>query len=294
MSCNAVAGSNHCPIKSHGEQLRSPAYCILRSNLSGGVLDTLETTAAASLLDPHASIVGLTFGTLPSKDILEPRFNSLCGLIAQRQANTRSSSTTSSSRDPSEVYWKENKLDFDDKIGELFYDCGRDRASTATALPTLMSLRALDARVAGREVLLVNSATDLDFRSFVDLVYAQVFFLGGRERAVKLAEMVVDRLSAPGMAHVEVNPCYSSQDTIVIPIGAFTKGVCRHRALLFKAVADVLPAGSSVTSRLIRGGIAAIADQTAGDTTATHRLAADASCDFAIGGVNPHAWNVVL
>ena len=77
------------------------------------------------------------------------------------------SSTTSSSRDPSEVYWKENKLDFDDKIGELFYDCGRDRASTATALPTLMSLRALDARVAGREVLLVNSATDLDFRSFV-------------------------------------------------------------------------------------------------------------------------------
>ena len=86
---NAVAGSNHCPIKSHGEQLRSPAYCILRSNLSGGVLDTLETTAAASLLDPHASIVGLTFGTLPSKDILEPRFDSLCGLNAQRQANTR-------------------------------------------------------------------------------------------------------------------------------------------------------------------------------------------------------------
>ena len=57
----------------------------------------------------------------------------------------------------------------------------------------------------------------------------------------------------------------------VVPIGMVRKGVCRHRALLFKAVADALPLGMSVRAGLARG-----------------RYEGEDGLD------GPHAWNVCL
>lgn len=64
---------------------------------------------------------------------------------------------------------------------------------------------------------------------------------------------------------------YTSQNCILSQSGASLVMLsCRHRSVLFKAVADRLPAGCSVPARLVRGNY---------------------GYDSADGGA--HAWNVV-
>ncbi|KAK9832963.1 hypothetical protein WJX74_003058 [Apatococcus lobatus] len=181
-------------------------------------------------------------------------------------------------RGASELYWQQNWLGYNDKINAQFYDPGRDRLAGAQALPSLMSLRAKKPFEGRREVLVVDSDEDFEFRRFVDSVYELIVLVPTQHaRILMAARLVAERLGGPGVTQGKT--MYHSRDSVVCHIGNFSKGVCRHRALLFKALADALPAGCSFPCKLIRGELKEPG------TSPTARNP--------VRGTKPHAWNVV-
>ncbi|KAA3490488.1 serine/threonine-protein kinase EDR1-like [Gossypium australe] len=153
-------------------------------------------------------------------------------------------------------YWNYNVVNYNEKIVDGFYDV-YGIASTLGAqgkMPSLVDLRSVSVLDnVDYQVILVNRLLDPDLQELEKRVYnmyvqSRSF---GRSPVVsgmiqKIAEMVVNRMGGPvadaeEMLRMWTSRSYELQNslkTIILPLGRLDVGLSRHRALLFKVLAD--------------------------------------------------------
>ncbi|KAL4333378.1 hypothetical protein GQ457_07G045100 [Hibiscus cannabinus] len=153
-------------------------------------------------------------------------------------------------------YWNYNVVNYNEKIVDGFYDV-YGIASTLGAqwkMPSLVDLRAVSVLDnVDYQVILVNRLLDPELQELEKRVYnmyvqSQAF---GHSPVVsgmiqKIAEMVVNRMGGPVADAEEMLRMWTSRsyelrrslNTIILPLGRLDIGLSRHRALLFKVLAD--------------------------------------------------------
>ncbi|PSR96528.1 Serine/threonine-protein kinase [Actinidia chinensis var. chinensis] len=172
---------------------------------------------------------------------------------------------------PAEVvayrYWNYNALGYDDKILDGFYDVyGVLTESTSSRMPSLVDLQG--APVSDNiswEAILVNRAADsnllkLEQEALEMAVKSRseslnVVVVGDLIR--KLATLVSNYMGGPvgdpdNMLRAWKRLSHSLKATLgsmVLPLGSLTIGLARHRALLFKVLADSV----GIPCRLVKG-----------------------------------------
>eukprot|EP00252_Welwitschia_mirabilis_P020620 TRINITY_DN5089_c0_g1_i2.p1 TRINITY_DN5089_c0_g1~~TRINITY_DN5089_c0_g1_i2.p1 ORF type:complete len:920 (+),score=235.47 TRINITY_DN5089_c0_g1_i2:638-3397(+) len=186
---------------------------------------------------------------------------------AVKQLSLDSSSSHST---PAEViayrYWNYNALDYDEKIVDGFYDlygvlCG----STSEKMPSLVDLQGSSATDEIRcEAILVNKSIDPELvnllKRALDLaIECKSGLWGSCETGLvqKIANLVSDSMGGPvGDPESMLKQWRSmsenlraSLQSIVLPLGRLKVGLARHRALLFKVLADSV----GIPCRLVKG-----------------------------------------
>lgn len=171
---------------------------------------------------------------------------------------------------PAEViayrYWNYNALSYDDKIVDGFYDLyGVLTASTSGRMPSLVDLQGtpVSENIAW-EAVLINRAADsnllkLEEKALEMAVRSRSASLGLLQSNLvrNLAVLVSDYMGGPvadpeNMLRAWQSLGYSLKSTLgsmVLPLGSLTIGMARHRALLFKVLAD----GVGIRCRLVKG-----------------------------------------
>ncbi|KAG5155942.1 hypothetical protein JHK82_013911 [Glycine max] len=171
---------------------------------------------------------------------------------------------------PAEVvayrYWNYNALGYDDKISDGFYDLyGILTESTSARMPSLVDLQGTPTSDdVTWEAVLVNRAADssllkLEQEAMEMAVNSRKDFevLVDSDLVHKLAIIVADYMGGSvedpeSMSRAWRSLSYSLKATLgsmVLPLGSLTIGLARHRALLFKVLADSL----GIPCRLVKG-----------------------------------------
>ncbi|KAJ8553457.1 hypothetical protein K7X08_024135 [Anisodus acutangulus] len=163
-------------------------------------------------------------------------------------------------------YWNYNALSFDDKILDGFYDLyGILTESDSSKMPSLVNLqRTPVADQITWEAILVNRAADskllkLEQKALemsVKVRSESIDFAGGN-LVQKLAALVSEHMGGPvgdpdSMLIAWRSLSYNLKATfgsMVLPLGSLTIGLARHRALLFKVLADSV----GLPCRLVKG-----------------------------------------
>ncbi|KAL2344101.1 hypothetical protein Fmac_005386 [Flemingia macrophylla] len=172
---------------------------------------------------------------------------------------------------PAEVvayrYWNYNALGYDDKILDGFYDLYGNLTESTPTMPSLVDLQLQGISISGSgtwEAVLVNRAADSNLLKLVQKAQE----LTGKSSpdfeividnnvVLKLAIFVADYMGGPvgdpeSMTRAWRSLSYSLKATlgsIVLPLGSLTIGLARHRALLFKVLADSL----GIPCQLVKG-----------------------------------------
>ncbi|KAL6552496.1 hypothetical protein OROHE_007860 [Orobanche hederae] len=171
---------------------------------------------------------------------------------------------------PAEVvayrYWIYNALSYDDKILDGFYDLyGILSESTSSRMPSLVNLqgtpvsddisweailvnREVDTKLLNIEQKALEMASKIESHSINPVNHSMV---------QKLANLVSDYMGGPvgdpdSMLISWRNlseTLKANHGSLVLPIGSLTIGLARHRALLFKVLADSL----GIPCRLVKG-----------------------------------------
>ncbi|XP_059453116.1 probable serine/threonine-protein kinase SIS8 isoform X2 [Corylus avellana] len=171
---------------------------------------------------------------------------------------------------PAEVvayrYWNYNSLSYDDKILDGFYDLyGVMTESTSERMPSLVDLQGTPVSdTITWEAVLVNRAADanllkLEQRALELAVESRsnsLVFVGSN-LVRTLAILVADYMGGPvgdpdNMSREWKSLSYRLKATLgsmVLPLGSLTIGLARHRALLFKVLADSV----GFPCRLVKG-----------------------------------------
>lgn len=171
---------------------------------------------------------------------------------------------------PAEVvafrYWSFNALSYDDKILDGFYDiCSTGDEPVLSTIPSLMELQSLPySHGVKTEAVLVNRALDselvaLEQKAFLMAVEfrSKSSEFVGRILVQTLANLVSNYMGGPVIDPESMLLKYRNMSSVlkadirsaVIPLGRLTVGLARHRALLFKVLADNL----AVPCRLVKG-----------------------------------------
>ncbi|XP_068658358.1 probable serine/threonine-protein kinase SIS8 [Aristolochia californica] len=171
---------------------------------------------------------------------------------------------------PAEViayrYWNYNALGYDDKILDGFYDLyGILADSTPDKMPSLIDLQRIPVSDSiSWEAILVNRASDSDLLRLEQraLVMAVESRSGSRgvmqsDLVQKLAILVADYMGGPVEDPEKMLKNWRSQSNhlrtsvgnMVLPLGQLKIGLARHRALLFKVLADSV----GLPCRLVKG-----------------------------------------
>ncbi|KAJ3698506.1 hypothetical protein LUZ61_002211 [Rhynchospora tenuis] len=201
----------------------------------------LQLTLAARL-SWQASLAGRPGDRLPEGNSLQE----ICGV--------QSDSETVSYR-----LWVNGCLPYSDKITDGFYNImGIDPYMWAMCnmsderrqLPALTALREVDFKESSLEVVLIDRRSDPNLMEIETKALGLYHRLGiGLELVRELAELVSDYMG--GALEIEDDDLYrrwkscskqlrKSQRCVVIPIGCLSVGFCRHRAILFKELADLI------------------------------------------------------
>ncbi|KAJ4761474.1 protein kinase family protein [Rhynchospora pubera] len=163
-------------------------------------------------------------------------------------------------------YWNYNALSYDDKILDGFYDFyGIWDEPTAPNMPSLLDLQ--EKPTVGKyswEAVLVNRAEDPDLvkleqKALImasDARSGDSAFVGG-VLVQRLASLVADymggKICEPEIMlsayHDLSNYLRAIGGNVVLPLGRITIGLARHRALMFKVLADSL----EIPCRLVKG-----------------------------------------
>ncbi|PIA56208.1 hypothetical protein AQUCO_00700514v1 [Aquilegia coerulea] len=164
--------------------------------------------------------------------------------------------------------WMSGCLSYTDKISDGFYNilgmnpylwvmC--NDFEEGRRMPSLMALKDVDPSDASMEVMLVDRRGDLRLKELEDkaqeLSYASENALVLVEELGKLVAIYMGGAYSVEHGDLHMNWKMVSRRLrdcrrcIVLPIGSFTKGVCRHRAILFKKLADYI----GLPCRIARG-----------------------------------------
>ncbi|KAF8398999.1 hypothetical protein HHK36_014866 [Tetracentron sinense] len=171
---------------------------------------------------------------------------------------------------PAEVvayrYWNYNTLSYDDKILDGFYDLyGILAESTSEKMPSLVDLQGTPVSDSiSWEAVLVNRDADANLLKLeqealmmtVESKPESLVFVGS-DLVKKLAALVSDYMGGPvgdpdNMLKAWRNLSNHLRETVgsmVLPLGSLTIGLARHRALLFKVLADSV----GIPCRLVKG-----------------------------------------
>ncbi|XWS37591.1 hypothetical protein CRYUN_Cryun19dG0057700 [Craigia yunnanensis] len=171
---------------------------------------------------------------------------------------------------PAEVvayrYWNYNSLNYDDKILDGFYDLyGILTESTSERMPSLLDLQGMSmSDNVSWEAVLVNRAFDANLLKLERRALEMTVKLRSESLAFvssnlvqKLAVLVSEYMGGPvadpdNMSRAWRSLSYSLKATLgsmVLPLGSLTIGLARHRALLFKVLAD----SAGIPCRLVKG-----------------------------------------
>ncbi|XVF09488.1 hypothetical protein REPUB_Repub07fG0097400 [Reevesia pubescens] len=171
---------------------------------------------------------------------------------------------------PAEVvayrYWNYNSLNYDDKILDGFYDLyGILTESTSERMPSLLDLQGTSVSDnVSWEAVLVNRAFDANLLKLERKALQMTAKLRSESLASvssnlvqKLAVLVSEYMGGPvadpdNMSRAWRSLSYSLKATLgsmVLPLGSLTIGLARHRALLFKVLAD----SADIPCRLVKG-----------------------------------------
>ncbi|KAI9118291.1 hypothetical protein K1719_010623 [Acacia pycnantha] len=188
-------------------------------------------------------------------------------------------------------YWNYSAIDYEEKVMDGFYDVygitsnlvERGRMPLLVDLQTTSLSENLD-----YEVILVNRLVDTELKLLEKKAYKlfknshfsqQGLILSGLLQ--KLADIVVDRMGGPVGDADEIlkrwtmrsRELRNSLRTITLPIGCLDVGLSRHRALLFKVLADRM----NVPCMLVKGSY-----YTGTDDGAVNLIKADDGSEFII------------
>ncbi|GJN22252.1 hypothetical protein PR202_gb09804 [Eleusine coracana subsp. coracana] len=173
-------------------------------------------------------------------------------------------------RSPAEVltvrYWNFNALSYDDKISDGFYDLyfiGNGPASVS--MPSLVELRAEPfSHQVKWEAVLVHRGEDPELMKLEQKALIMALELRSRT-SESVSEALVQKLASLVASHMgglvfdpeSMSAKYQSMvsslrtriGSVVVPLSQLKVGLARHRALLFKVLAD----GIDVPCRLLKG-----------------------------------------
>ncbi|KAL1834579.1 hypothetical protein ACET3Z_004230 [Daucus carota] len=153
-------------------------------------------------------------------------------------------------------YWSNNVVNYDEKVMNGFYDIygGSSNLTTQGKMPSLVDLEAIPVSDSvDYEVILVDRANDIELRKLEEKVVGLLLdyqalgagqIMNGLVQII--ADIVVDRMGGPVSNADEMLKRWTSRSyevrnslkSVVIPIGCLEVGLSRHRALLFKVLAD--------------------------------------------------------
>ncbi|KAJ3449531.1 serine/threonine-protein kinase edr1 [Anaeramoeba flamelloides] len=160
----------------------------------------------------------------------------------------------------SKLYYEENILNFNDIITDGFYDGGR-----GNSFFSLEKFEEQNVSVGDREVLVINAKLDKALETFRNnTVYLLSSISEVRDRILLLSLIVSDLFGGshnPKIVELSVNNIRELKvalESNVIPIGHINFGLCRHRAIMFKYLADCLniiekDSNLKIPCKLVRG-----------------------------------------
>lgn len=181
-------------------------------------------------------------------------------------------------------YYETHTLAHTDMLCDGFFDGGRGRALCALA-----QLRAvpIDGK---REVIVADKSTDPALERYAQRATSSIAPLPDRDAQVLALSLLVSSLMGGHRGEALETECHEQMQHLkaklqsnVIPLGMITVGCCRHRALLFKYLADVI----GVPCRLLRGAWSDCETEAARGRTCGVK---SESSELAHSG---HAWNAV-
>ncbi|XP_055807072.1 serine/threonine-protein kinase CTR1-like isoform X2 [Solanum dulcamara] len=176
-------------------------------------------------------------------------------VLASRDSDSSVSAETMSHR-----LWINGCLSYFDKVPDGFYWIyGMDPYVWALCsilqesggIPSIESLKAVDpSKAPSVEVILIDRCNDLSLKELQNRIHSiSPSCITTKEAVDQLAKLVCDHMggAAPaGEADLVSMSKECSDDlkdclgSIVLPIGSLSVGLCRHRALLFKVLADII------------------------------------------------------
>ncbi|KAF1886610.1 hypothetical protein Lal_00045843 [Lupinus albus] len=189
-------------------------------------------------------------------------------------------------------YWNYNVVDYKEKVMDGFYDVYGITSSNLIErgrMPLLADLQTAPvSRNVDCEVILVNRRNDIELKQLEEkarALFKECFvselglILSGLLQ--KLADIVVDRMGGPvGNADnimrrwaMRSRELRNFSRTIVLPLGRLDVGLSRHRALLFKVLADRI----NIPCMLVKGSY-----YTGSDDGAVNLIKADDGSEYII------------
>lgn len=168
-------------------------------------------------------------------------------------------SATKSAVALSHRFWINGSLSYYDKIQDGFYHiCGLNpyvwtmcnNVEESGQMPSLESLRSVDASDSPIEVVLIDKQGDSQWRELEIKALGLASRCSSTEVVVKqLGKLVCMLMGGPySTEHGDLKTRWQVTSkmlkdclrSVVLPIGSISVGLCRHRALLFKALADII------------------------------------------------------
>ncbi|KAJ4834286.1 copper transport protein ctr1 [Turnera subulata] len=170
------------------------------------------------------------------------------------------SSTSNSPEALSYRFWVNGSLSYFDKIPDGFYLInGMDPYVWTVCsdlhengrIPSIESLKSVDPNVdSSLEVVLIDHRSDQSLKELQNRVHnISCSCITTKEVVDQLAKLVSNRMGGPATSSEDdftpiwrecsddLKECLGS---VVVPIGSLSVGLCRHRALLFKVLADTI------------------------------------------------------
>uniref|UniRef100_A0A1J3JZM6 non-specific serine/threonine protein kinase n=1 Tax=Noccaea caerulescens TaxID=107243 RepID=A0A1J3JZM6_NOCCA len=165
----------------------------------------------------------------------------------------------SSAETVSHRFWVNGCLSYYDKVPDGFYMInGLDPyiwtlcidLHESGRIPSIESLRAVDSGAdSSLEAILVDRRSDPSFKELHNRVHdISCSCITTKEVVDQLAKLVCNRMGGPViMGEDELVPMWKECIDglkeclkVVVPVGSLSVGLCRHRALLFKVLADII------------------------------------------------------
>ncbi|XP_065851652.1 serine/threonine-protein kinase EDR1 [Euphorbia lathyris] len=159
----------------------------------------------------------------------------------------------------SRQYWEYNVLDYEEKVADGFYDVYSMSPVVQGKMPSIADLES-NPGSSTFEAVIVNRAIDTALEELVQVAQCIALDCPATDVGVlvqRLAELVTSHMGGPVKdANVMLarwmesnTELRTSLHTNVLPIGSISIGLSRHRALLFKVLAD----NTGLPCRLVKG-----------------------------------------